>query len=183
MDKKSDGVIVRKASYGDIPFVSWAIVEAITDNPEELSLDPERLEEVCKSPDTTYSLKNIMVAEVEGQVVGALVCYPGEIYEKGIAESFRILGMDPKIADRETGPGEFYLDSLAVKDGFRGRGIGTTLLKAGFEKASGMGYSKVTLIVSPSKPSVKGLYSHLGFEPKGKVSFFGEDYQKMEKTL
>jgi GNAT superfamily N-acetyltransferase len=72
------------------------------------------------------------------------------------------------------GPGEFSgsaaLTSLWVDPGFRGRGVGTALIKAVEEWARDRNLTQVLLWVTEANTSAEQLYEHLGFERTGRVS-------------
>ena len=57
---------------------------------------------------------------------------------------------------------EVYIDELAVKDGYRGKGIGTQLIKAVEEFFRGKGFNNMNLCTNGFQAS--GFYEKCGFE-------------------
>ncbi|MDI6800217.1 MAG: GNAT family N-acetyltransferase [Actinomycetota bacterium] len=60
--------------------------------------------------------------------------------------------------------GEWRIEALAVKDGFRGRGIGTALLEAVIESARSQGVKVIKLEVVDTNEGAQKLYERLGFK-------------------
>jgi len=56
---------------------------------------------------------------------------------------------------------------LAVEEKYRGRGIGTQLLKSLFQAFTERGIDKVTLSTPAEEIAAKRLYDKLGFETRG----------------
>jgi ribosomal protein S18 acetylase RimI-like enzyme len=61
-----------------------------------------------------------------------------------------------------------YLHVIAVKEAFRGMGIGKKLL-CFFEEAVFTDYSKVFLVVADFNPAAKRLYERLGYKQVGEI--------------
>ena len=80
--------------------------------------------------------------------------------------------------DAEAGPGEYYLDSIAVVPEARGRGIARQLLQRGIAIAREMGLPAV-LACEPDNLGAKALYESLGFKHDGDLFIFGHRYLRM----
>lgn len=181
---------IRPATLEDAPFLAITIMEAL-DHPvydesqrtdESNEILPKALK-VCQSEDTMYTWKHGWIAEIDGKTVGALVAYDGTDYAERRQVTFPMFGdasEDFLEMDLETGPGEFYLDSMFVIPEYRRQGIGTALLKKGIEHATRLGIPKVTLAVDPHKPDNERLYRSVGLRTTGTFFIFGEDYHRME---
>ena len=173
---------IREARAEDAPFIAWTIITALgKDAPsEQLLRDTERL---CSRDDTLYSWKNTMVAELDSQSVGALTCYDGALYLKMRAVTFPLIaqlsGNDYSTMESETAAGEFYLDSMAVRPQYRNRGVATSLLKAGIQRARNLNIPQASMVVSPLNPRAQQLYESLGFRHQRDLFLFGETYRKM----
>ena len=85
--------------------------------------------------------------------------------------------------DDETVDGEYYLDSLAVLPSMRGHHIGRTLIHQALEIAEGLGFSKVSLIVTKGEEKLKALYEDCGFEEDGIRNCFGHEYVHMVNMI
>ncbi|HTW38924.1 MAG TPA: ribosomal protein S18-alanine N-acetyltransferase [Steroidobacteraceae bacterium] len=66
-----------------------------------------------------------------------------------------------------TGAGEAHILNLCVRDSYRCRGIGRTLLEHLLSRAGAGGSSEAYLEVRPSNTAAIRLYQTLGFEPIG----------------
>ena len=80
----------------------------------------------------------------------------------------------------ETGPDEYYLDSLGVLPAYRGAGIGGKLLAALRDKAFAEGHQKAGLLVDVENPEAERLYRSLGFERVEARELFGHRMWHMQ---
>ena len=177
---------LRYATINDSEFVAWAVLVAVgIDQPDADLLS--KVSEMCRRTDVLYSWKNSLIAESNGNPVGSLTCYDGSGYQAMREITFPIIaqntGNDFSSMEMETGPGEFYLDSMAVLPECRKQGFATSLLKAGVERARELCIPRVAMVVSPEKPEAQRLYEFLGFRFERDMFLFGEDYRKMVKIL
>ena len=133
--------------------------------------------------DTLYSYRHTRIAEMDGMAVGALVAYDGTPYAEMCAKTFGLVqqtsGMDLSKNAMETGPGEFYLDSMAVLPEYRGHSIGKMLMRDQMEWAFEQGFKSVTLLVDKDKPRLWAYYKSLGFVSVGEMFVFGAWYWKL----
>ena len=83
----------------------------------------------------------------------------------------------------ETGPGEFYLDSMAILSEYRGAGIGKKLMRDRVDFALSNGFQMVTLLVDKDKPRLQKYYESLGFVFSEEMFVFGNWYNKMVCSL
>lgn len=184
-------VQLRDATLDDAPFIARVVLAGIdmldidAVLPDEQRAIFEHLIEICRMDDTLYSYCNTRIAEVDGKPVGALVAYDGACYAKMREKTFGLVqqtsGMDLSRNAMETGPGEFYLDSMAVLSGYRGVGIGKLLMRDRMEFALNNGFQKVTLLVDKDKPRLQEYYQSEGFSFSKEMFVFGAWYNKLEK--
>lgn len=186
MDKK---IHIHDASLADAPFIARVVLAGI----DMLDLDAalpdeqrdlyEHLIEICRMDDTLYSYLNTRIAEMDGNRVGALVAYDGAHYAKMRAKTFGLVkqtpGIDLSHNALETGPGEFYLDSMAILPEYRGLGIGQKLMLDRMEWAKRNGFDAVTLLVDKDKPRLQDYYEELGFVFVEDMFVFGDLFNKM----
>lgn len=175
-------IIIRNAVSSDSEFIAWTVMTAIGAELDGL----DRALPMCQAEDTLYSWKNARIAVTEdGTVAGCLISYPGEIYERLRDRTWkRFLGnAEEKIArqkfESETFPGEYYLDSLAVKPECRRHGIARLLMRDGIEKGCSLGFKRITLIAKSASPALLAYYGGMGFVAENRMTFFGEDYTRM----
>ena len=181
-------MIIRDAILSDATFLAKCVMAGMhfydfeSDIPKNIEIY-RRLTECERRGDLLYTYKNSRVAEEDGVVVGSILSYPGEIYKDLRHRTFTelwpdIMELDTN-SDLETGPGEYYLDTLAVLPSYRGRGIGRALIQDAIERGLGLGYEKITLVVDPDMPQLITLYSLLGFTLADHRHVFGIDFQRM----
>ena len=186
-------VEVRKALSEEASFIARNIMAALgTDvfnspfSDEDFKI-LETLTSVCKRTDTLYSYRNTLVATVFGLPVGSLTSYNGALYKDMKELTYSIIkdkcGFTLPPMDDETGEGEYYLDSLAVLPSMRGHHIGRTLIHQALEIAEGLGFSKVSLIVTKGEEKLKALYADCGFEEDGVRKCFGHEYVHMVNMI
>ena len=94
------------------------------------------------------------------------------------------------VLERKVRPGELLMDGIAVHADARGKGVGTALLEAIFDKARELGLSSVRLDVIDANSRARALYERRGFVAGKEQStglfrhVFGfSSYTEMIKTL
>jgi len=178
-EKVNEKLVVRPATRDDVEIVAETLYRAIWNGePRESEVWPQMVDAVSRE-DTLFSWKNALVADCEGDSVGAIISYDGAKYVAARSFSFGLIGCDMSHEAMETGEGEYYLDSLAVSPEWRGKGIGTALMEAAIKKAHDAGFQRITLIVDIKKPKARAMYERLGFKPLYTLEFLGETYTKM----
>ena len=180
--------IIRDARPDDAPFLAKCIMAGMhfydfeTDVPDDADIY-ERLIESDRREDLLYSFRYTRVAELDGAQVGSLLSYPGEIYREMRHKTFSELWPDMAQMDAdsemETGPGEYYLDSLAVIPSCRHHGIGKALLLDGIRKGRDLGYDQIALVADSEMQHLVRLYESIGFVPADHRHVFGVDFQRM----
>ncbi|MDR0921781.1 MAG: GNAT family N-acetyltransferase [Lactobacillales bacterium] len=142
------------------------------------------LEQAILQDGYRYSYKRALVATVEGKVAGVAFGYTNE-EESTIDVVFQQLlkektGLDQKLfTDSEVLGEEWYLDSIAVYDSFRGHGAGSKLLSALPEVAKESGKKVVGLNVDLENPKAQKLYEKTGFVTVGEMEIAGHKYHHM----
>lgn len=176
---------IRRAEAADAHFVASCVLAAVDlYDFETESVEREVADRVCARRDTLYSYLNARIAEVGGRPVGCLVSYDGAIYAEARRVTFGMfsdVGRAMDDTEMETGPGEYYLDSMAIVPQFRGAGIGLRLLTDAMQEARRQGFTRFSLIVEKSKPRLRGYYEGLGFAATSELTAFGDVYFKMVK--
>ena len=180
---------IRDATPGDAPFIARVVLAGIDLCDLDAALSDEQqgifehLIEICRMDDTLYSYRNTRIAETDGECVGALVAYDGARYVALREKTFGLVrqtsGMDLSQNAMETGPGEFYLDSMAILSDFRGVGIGKMLMRDRMDFAFRDGFQRVTLLVDKDKPRLQKYYESEGFTFSEEVFVFGSWYRKL----
>jgi len=123
-----------------------------------------------------YAYQNCWVAEADGKVVGAVNVYNGgDLHELRAPVINHILTHYhfSFLPEDETGPGEYYIDTIGVHPEYRGRGIGARLLQHLVDEFVNRRGETLGLLVAEGNPQAKRLYTKLGFKPVGKRVVFG----------
>ena len=184
-------VQLRDATLDDAPFIARVVLAGIdmldmdAVLPDEQRAIFEHLIKICRMDDTLYSYLNTRIAEIDGNPVGALVAYDGACYAKMREKTFGLVqqtsGMDLSHNAMETGPSEFYLDSMTILSDYRGIGIGKLLMRDRVDFAFNNGFQKVTLLVDKDKPRLQHYYESEGFAFSEEMFVFGSWYNKLVK--
>lgn len=191
-------IIIRDARKSDAPCIAEGIMMAVGEELVEGIANGKGREAVkdvftrlAEREDSQYSYRNSIVAEdSDGKTAGIVVAYDGRILIEARRLFFRLakerLGWDiydlvpdgePEV---ETDDSEYYLDSLAVWPGYRGKGIATRLIHE-VEKRAAMASKPVGLLCAEHNDTARPLYEHLGFKEVGRRPFAGESMAHMIK--
>jgi ribosomal protein S18 acetylase RimI-like enzyme len=132
---------------------------------------------------TQYSYENCLVAEENGKIIAAANVYDGAqlvvLREPVLQQIRKIHGADFYVED-ETGPGEIYLDCLAVDPEYRGRGLGSEMLTHLIRYHVGDRRQKLGLLVDEDNPDAKRLYLRSGFHSVGRKTLAGKNMEHLQ---
>jgi GNAT superfamily N-acetyltransferase len=144
------------------------------------------LAKAFQTEDYRYSYRHGLVAEQDGKIIGVAFGYPAEA-EEHIDDALKTylpeIGADPNdkvFTDKETFPGEWYLDTLSVAADHQHQGVGTALLKAVVPVAKALGYTTLGLNVDVANPNAKQLYTKMGYQKVGMTRLSGHDYEHLQ---
>lgn len=137
-----------------------------------------------------YSYAHSVVAETdEGEIVGICVGYPAS-EEDHIDDAFAPYLPQIGITDgqelfpwHESFPGEWYLDTLAVKETAQHQGIGTRLLEDAVRRAQDADLPRVGLCCDLDNPKAQALYEKMGYHEDGRVQIFDHFYRHMSRDV
>lgn len=145
----------------------------------------EILEKFFKSETNRLSYKNVYVYKRDDVIIAAMCAYFGGDVAKldsEISQHLKALGKDAQI-EKECFDDEFYIDSIAVDEKFRGQGLAKELILHSFARAKELGHKKVSLIVDINKPKVRKFYESLGFKFNTKKIINLHEYDHMIKEI
>lgn len=168
---------LKEANINNVETVAWTVLTALDMDTSDMG----RIVVSCSDEKSMYSWRNSIVACDGDEVIGCIICYEGDRYEALWQYTWGNLWSDIdeefiKNTPAEAHPGEFYLDSMAIKPEYRGRGIGKRLIEAALKKGRKLGYKKFSLLVDVEKTRLKAYYETIGFCESGKMMFFGHQY-------
>ena len=145
----------------------------------------EILEKFFVSEINRLSYKNVYVYKRDDVIIAAMCAYFGgdaAQLDSEISQHLKALGKDAQI-EKECFDDEFYIDSIAVDEKFRGQGLAKELILHSFAKAKELGHKKVSLIVDVNKPKVRKFYESLGFKFNTKKIINLHEYDHMIKDI
>ena len=145
----------------------------------------EILEKFFESETNRLSYKNVYVYKRDDVIIAAMCAYfGGDAWQldSEISQHLKALGKDAQI-EKECFDDEFYIDSIAVDEKFRGQGLAKELILHSFAKAKELGHKKVSLIVDVNKPKVRKFYESLGFKFNTKKIINLHEYDHMIKEI
>ncbi|WP_148823867.1 GNAT family N-acetyltransferase [Campylobacter concisus] len=145
----------------------------------------EILEKFFESETNRLSYKNVYIYKRDDVIIAAMCAYFGGDawqFDREISQHLKALGKDAQI-EKECFDDEFYIDSIAVDEKFRGQGLAKELILHSFAKAKELGHKKVSLIVDINKPKVRKFYESLGFKFNTKKIINLHEYDHMIKEI
>jgi ribosomal protein S18 acetylase RimI-like enzyme len=184
---------IRKAEPKDAPFVARLFVQAMGDLAIFFTSNSGKAEELklfelfFRKTGNQYSYENTIVFELNGKVIGSLNGYDGgrlgELRDPFFSYIQTAYNVHFPVSDEETEPGEFYIDCVSVSPWYRGKGIGTLLLKSMIEKGARLKFQKIGLLVDYRNEGAKKLYTNLGFQKVDDKSFMGGRYDHLQLEI
>lgn len=162
----------------------------------------ETLAELFRNRKNRLSHEYATLAEVDGQVAGLLMAYPGEALTRldawtgrtllgffSLGALFRMAWRSLALPGPEALRGEYYISNLAVLPSARGRGIGSRLLAVAEGQARSAGLARLSLCVDLDNTGAQRLYRRTGFQDIQTRSYprraaqAGRGYLRMVKQL
>lgn len=157
--------------------------------PQHTLVDFHRMmTKLVEMEDSQYSYKNTLVAmSTDGILVGILVAYDGadvkRLRKRFIEAAIVAFGIDYSAMELETEEGEFYLDSLAVSNQYRGKGIASKLLEAAISRARDLELPAVGLLCDKGNPKAERLYTKVGFQYVNDTTWGGHAMKHLQYKL
>lgn len=169
-------ISIRPANRNDAPFLGRAVTGALGEklclglagSPDRLYLVDEMFLNLAAMDESQYSYRNAIIAETSDGIIGAIIGYDGALLhtlrKAFVREACKTicLDIDEKDMKDEAESGEIYLDTLYIEPSYRGKGIGSALIKAMIQRHS-HSQKPFGLLVEPEKQNARNLYEKLGF--------------------
>lgn len=184
---------IRKATQDDATVTAPLIRLAIQDIAEALTgeVKEERILEVLadffRQKRNRLSYENCFVFDMDGLVIGLILCYfGGEAAEldEPLAARLRMVKNDPSLTiEKEADIEDFYLDTLCVESAYSGQGIGTALIQFAEQYAKEKGYARISLVVEQNNFKAQQLYTKLGYSPVKMIVIHHHQYEYRVKSL
>lgn len=135
-------------------------------------------DEFFKHDKTRFSKQNILCVKKDEKIIATMCSYGGRDALKLDIYINEYLKKYQKVLECECSFDEYYLDSIAVDENYRGLGAFKMLVNECFNIAKKQGYDKVSLLAKNPK-----LYKSFGFLIKSEFLLYDEKYYKMIKSL
>ncbi|RYY99099.1 MAG: N-acetyltransferase [Chitinophagaceae bacterium] len=180
---------IRPATAADAGALATCLLLAMEDivyrliGRRDLEAARQFLQDLVRERGNQYSYENCWVLEADHEVQAAVNVYDGaalHALRQPVKDLLRQrFGRDIHPED-ETGPGEYYLDTLGVLPDQQGRGLGTQLLQfivAEFVQRRG---GTLGLLVEEDNPDAKRLYLRIGFRVQGTRMLMGKRLEHLQ---
>lgn len=113
-----------------------------------------------------FSYRNAIVAEIEGRVVSCLIGYPLPATPEPI-DYARMPPIFVPLQELENlAPGTWYVNVLATRPDYRGKGLGAKLLACADEIAAARSSHGSSIIVADSNVGARRLYLRCGYHER-----------------
>ncbi|GAB4446174.1 MAG: GNAT family N-acetyltransferase [Cyanobacteria bacterium J069] len=130
-------------------------------------------------PDNVFGYKNCVIAEQNREIVGMMTSFPiaptaaesDTSLESSLAVAAELSGDPDVLAPYNLeAPGTWYICALAVFPEFRGRGIGSQLLKLAHQQAAEKGFQELSLLCFEQNAGALRLYQRNGFQERDRTA-------------
>lgn len=184
--------VIRPARMDDahlaIPLICDAIGEIANriTGEKELEKMKQALVELFQREDNMHSYRYTYIAEIDNQIAGIVVMYPGHIaadLDSNLSRWLTEKGASVTQVDAECLSDEFYINTVCTMPAFRGNGIGTLLLHHAEIVAKQIGMEKTSLNVDIQKTSALKLYERIGYTIASPWTIIGEPFHHMVKVI
>ena len=162
--------LINLAGEG-LPFHYWLQVAGDGRDPWEVGRERAARET------GSFSYRNAVVAEIDGEIAGALVGYPAALEPEAIDTASTPAMWIPLLELENIAAGTWYINSVAAFPYARGLGVGSKLMQWAEQRASALGLRGTTLIVSDINRGAQRLYERLGYEEVARRPIVKEQWQ------
>jgi ribosomal protein S18 acetylase RimI-like enzyme len=160
-DAAALAVLVDIAGEG-MPAYMWSTLASPGQSVLELGRERARREE------GGFSYRNVVVAEIDGEIAASLVGYRlDDPYDLAVLDDMPPM-VHPLVRLEAKAPGSWYVNVLATFPEFRCRGLGAKLLAIAEEQARGQGAPSLSVIVGGWNEGAARLYSSAGYSVRAR---------------
>ena len=138
---------------------------------------------LVQQDENQYSYTNTWVVEEDGQIIASLTGYEGSKLDQLRQPVLDLLKQQYNrilLPEKETGKGEFYIDTLSVDTAHQGRGLGTKLLHHLTKEIVQKEGKTIGLLVDIKNPRAKKLYTKIGFKVVGQKQFLDHQHEHLQ---
>ena len=155
-DAESLAKLIDIAGEG-IPFWLWSKSSDAGNTPLEIGAERAR------RTSGGFSFTNALVVETGGQIAGMVLSYAIDEAPEDNPDDLPA-PIAPFVELERQSVGTWYINALAVFAAYRGRGIGSLLMRQVEQTATETGYSRMSIQVYEQNHGAVRLYERLGFE-------------------
>ncbi|MGS2739692.1 GNAT family N-acetyltransferase [Sinomicrobium sp. M5D2P17] len=141
------------------------------------------LENLAGRKGNQYSYENCWIAEDAGEITGAAIVYDGallDVLQKPVADEVKLRFGRDLTMEKETQPGEFYIDCIGVNPAMQGKGIGSGILEFLIAEYVLKQGQVLGLLVDKDNPKAKKLYLKMGFAVVGEKTLSGKRMEHLQ---
>ena len=143
------------------------------------------VQEAMQDENYRYSYRRGIVCIRENQIAGVSYGYKGELepfVDQPLTKIMEEAGFKNSslFNDKETQPGEWYLDTLVTAAKFRRQGVAAELMTALPDHAKAQGETIIGLNCDLENESAKQLYEKMGYQKVGERTLSGHHYHHMQ---
>ncbi len=137
----------------------WLWQQTAADEQDALAIGAQR----AARDSGGFSYTNAHVAEIDGAVAAMLLGYRlSNPYDTGDLDEIPAV-VRPLIELESLAPGSWYVNAIATLDNYRGRGLGSKLMRLAEDLAHQSGADTLSLIVARENEGAFRLYQRLGY--------------------
>lgn len=184
-------MIIRKGTPEDSETIAELMFLAMGEffylyiNEENVTKAKEFARHFIEQKENQLSYENCLVAVENNQIIASLNIYDGgklAQLQKPIIDYIRLNYNNEFVLGDETQAGEYYIDTLAIREEFQGNGIGTYILNYAIDKYVNEMNGALGLVVDKDNPKAKELYLKLGFEHTDYRMLAGRSVEHLQRT-
>lgn len=153
--------LVNEAGDG-LPLYLWRQLAAPGEDPWEVGRERARREQ------GGFSYRNAVLVTSDDAVAACLIGYPLPEEPEAVDPATLPALFVPLVELEQLAPGTWYLNVIATRSEFRGRGIGRALLAHADELAAAAHSRGVSLIVSDANVGARRLYERSGYRERAR---------------
>lgn len=192
---------IRKALKSDyeecVRFIRSAIEEQanLFSGSDDNEVINQEMYDYFKSENNRCSHDICDLVEFDGKVIGSMIsCSGAQLRVRNAPILNRLKEKFPNEKEYEkwakhidgvveASDDEYYIDNIGIDISFRGKGIGTRLIRYAEEKALNLGMKKVSMLADVENEKAFQLYVRLGYEYDYNVRIGIHEYRHLVKNI